>query len=364
MEPPITQRFNGRFAMHRQTFKDTLNVVEWGRFGAERCVLMPAASHLPAEFGQRVAGMIGRADAAIPLETRNYLRRDLAAATGVRGRALGDLLRERLAVPRRDLAWRQRFRLGYEEFADWEVIEQNAGPVQELIAAKVSFVLAGAHFPAAAADLRHKILPRLGREVHGETPGRSLNPFELRRRMDSQTDEGAGEGLMHMQTGGRFAPELMALMPDLWGRQTDWASTPPFPDVQEKLLDELRRPGSVNQILVDAHWEKPNAYRRPFAGIAERGFALGAARIARIAQCPVVPLVAVLGPSPRSVIYEWGDPIWPGVVDDTANDRKVIDAALDFLEQGVARYPTQYLHPIGHERHWDASQAAWVERRR
>jgi hypothetical protein len=308
--------------------------------------------------------MIGRADAAIPLETRNYLRRDLAAATGVRGRALGDLLMDLLAVQRRDLDWRQRFRVGREAIDDWELIEVNGGPVHELIGAKVSFIAAGGHFISAAGDLRHKVLPLSGREVGGAIPAWSWNPFELRRRLDAQCDEGAREGLMQLGTKGRFAPALKAEVPDAWNRRHDWTQPESFHTVQDQILAELAGPGSVSQILIDAYWEKPQAYRRPFAGMAERGFALGAARIARIAQCPVVPFVAVLGPRPRSVIYEWGDPIWPGAVDDKVNDRKVIDAALDFLEDGVARYPTQYLHPIGHDRRWDARQAAWVEGRR
>jgi len=113
-------------------------------------------------------------------------------------------------------------------------------------------------------------------------------------------------------------------------------------------------------IRVDAYWEKPGAYRRAFAGIADRGVALGAARIGRLAQCPVVPFVAVLGRHPRTVTIDWGNPIGPRAIDDKASDVETIDEALNFLEAGVARYPDQYLHPSGGDRHWDAAAARWV----
>ena len=158
---------------------------------------------------------------------------------------------------------------------------------------------------------------------------------------------------------GVRAPELKAKVPDVWARATDWETVKRFTSVQDQVLSELAKPGSASQILIDAYWEKPTAYRRPFAGIADRGFALGAARIARLAQAPIVPFVAVLGPRPRTVIYEWGDPILPRRADDSAGDRDVIDEALDFLERGVARYPTQYLHPIGSARRWDPAKGRW-----
>lgn len=342
--------------------REALNPIEWARYLADQCLVFPAATFGPAALALRAATVIGAADALLPVATSRTARRELHAA-GLRGAALDAGVRERLAWPRRDLVWRQRFRTGKEHPGDWRLIEVDPGPVRELLGAKRSFIAAGGHFTSAAADLRHLVLPMAGAAVGGALPSFSFNPFELRRRLDAHADQGAREVLMGLQTGGRNAPHLNAVVPDIWDRTSDWTSAPPFPNIQDQVLHELTTPGAVSQILIDAYWEKPGAYRRAFAGIGDRGFALGAARIARLAQCPVVPFVAVFGEAPRTVSYEWGKPIWPGPRDDKSRDALVIDAALEFLERGVAKYPTQYLHPIGYERAWNSNHQAWLQRR-
>ena len=96
--------------------------------------------------------------------------------------------------------------------------------------------------------------------------------------------------------------------------------------------------------------------------MAERGVALGAARISRLAQCPLVPYVIAYGANPRTVIIEWGDPILPPRVDDKESDRLVTDQAIAFIERGVGRYPAQYAHPVGTERHWNTKTETWERR--
>jgi lauroyl/myristoyl acyltransferase len=149
-------------------------------------------------------------------------------------------------------------------------------------------------------------------------------------------------------------------MPDVWRRDHDWKTLRDTPSVQDAMLAKLAEPGGVGIIWVDAYWEKSNAYRRPFAGIAQRGFAGGVARIARLAQCPIVPFVAVLGAERRSARIEWGAPIDPPELADRAMERRVLDLVIDWLERAVARHPTQYLHPLGRERLWDADNTRWL----
>jgi hypothetical protein len=288
------------------------------------------------------------------------MRRELVAA-GFRGRALDAAVRDRLAWTRRDLVWRQRFRRRRDHIDGWRFTEHNAGPVRELIAAGTSFIAAGGHFTMAATDLRDGLLPP-GSAVMGAVPRFSWSAGGLRRRLDSHMDEGAREGVSGLQSDGKNLPALTIEMPDIWAPDVDWAALPPSPNLQDAVLAELANPGAVTQILIDAYWEKPGAYRRPFAGHADRGFALGAARLARLAQCPLVPFVAVLGREPRTVIYDWGEPTWPGPRDARSGDSALIDRALDFIEGGIARYPTQYLHPIGHARAWSHSERAWLAR--
>lgn len=339
--------------------RETLNIVEWLRFLAERFVLIPAATWLPLPVAVAIADAIGALDALLPTETSRSARRELRVALNVSGKELERELRRKLAMPRHDILWRQRMRRGRERIGDWRLIEANAHPVHQLLAARRSFIIAGGHFVQAPGDVRHKVLPLQGRALGGAVPRWRLSPSELRRRLDAQVDQGSREGLLGIRTRGRNLMEHVAQMPDLWERHLDWAQAQPQRNIQDELLDELSRPGAVCQILIDAYWEKPGAYRRPFAGIQERGFAVGAARIARLAQCPVVPFVIVFGPERRTAVLEWGDPIGPPAIAERNSDRKVIDEALAFLERGVARYPSQYLHPIGSRRHFDSATATW-----
>ena len=54
------------------------------------------------------------------------------------------------------------------------------------------------------------------------------------------------------------------------------------PNLMPAILADLAKPRWVRAIYIDAIWDRPHAHRRPFAGMTERGFALGAARIARL----------------------------------------------------------------------------------
>ena len=73
---------------------------------------------------------------------------------------------------------------------------------------------------------------------------------------------------------------------------------------------------------IDAIWDKPRAHRRPFAGHAERGFALGTARIARLAQVPVVLGIAAWTDD-STVRVVWRPPIEPPRIDDERADVRV-----------------------------------------
>ena len=128
--------------------------------------------------------------------------------------------------------------------------------------------------------------------------------------------------------------------------------------MQDAALMLLAQPGSWMTILIDPWWEKPNAYRRSFAGLADRGFALGAARIARLAQCPIVLYVPAFRDD-GSVVIEWSDPLEPPPLDDKPSDVRVMDVLIDMLERYVARYPTQYFHPLGFERAWNVETQRW-----
>ena len=136
---------------------------------------------------------------------------------------------------------------------------------------------------------------------------------------------------------------------------------PVGPGGDSRALLESARRGDITWIAIDMPCAHPNALRRPFAGMAREGFAVGAARIARLARCPVVLCVPVRMPD-GSVRVEWGDVTWPHEGGGREADEQVTDQLLSHLERLVGEYPDHYLFPIGWDRRWDAARRAWTER--
>ncbi len=356
---PSSSMLSGRIG----PLRENVHLLEWFRFLTERWLIVPAARRLPLSVALATANAAGVVDSWIPTRASRAARAELDA-TGFTGATLERKIRERLAMTRHDLVWRERMAARLENISRWQVFQSNEAPVHALLDAKTAFIAAGGHFTQAAGDARHLVLPMKGSAVGGAVPRWRLSPFELRRRLDAQADEFSREGLMGLQRGRRRSEALPATVPDLWQRAADWRAAPAAPAVQAQRRYALATPGPGPQKQLDPDGGKPGAFRRPFAGMVDRGFAVGAARIARIAQCPLVPFVAVLSPEPRTIIIDWGDPIPASAVDDKDSDRTVISRAIDFIERGVGRYPEQYLHPIGSARRWDRSREIWVQQRR
>lgn len=329
----------------RRTLRTTIQrLPEWARYFSELYALLPAADRLPRGWALRLADGIGWAEALTPLEAGRDARREVHAATAATGARAAALAAQRLAAYRRDLVILRRLRTGREHTRDWKVTEVNAGPVHDLVARKQPVLLAGGHFMESAhLVVNTRIFPQLaGRTVSRAMPPlNSRDPAAKRERLENELVYGLSRQLIGMTDMTRHIPRV--------GEEGN---------VQDRALAQLAQPGGVVSILIDALWERPGAYRRPFAGLRERGFALGAARIARIAQVPIV-LRATVFDGPMSVRVEWCDPVQPGAPDDKASDVAVIDQLLDQLERFVGRYPSQYLHPVGFERRWNAETERW-----
>jgi lauroyl/myristoyl acyltransferase len=127
-----------------------------------------------------------------------------------------------------------------------------------------------------------------------------------------------------------------------------------------KLLNVLRGPGGVVIIATDASWptSKPGGFERPFASFASHGFALGTARMARLAQCPIVTCVPFLDEQ-GGVTLQWGEVIPAPDRKDADADLRISNLILDDMERAVGSRPGQYVQPIGHERSWDAVARCW-----
>ena len=65
--------------------------LEWVRYLSERLVVVPAADVLPRAWALRVADIVGFLDAFTP--QGGLARREIEAATGLRGREAGRLMR-------------------------------------------------------------------------------------------------------------------------------------------------------------------------------------------------------------------------------------------------------------------------------
>jgi hypothetical protein len=353
-----TRWFSERGAPLRQV----VSPLEWFRFLTERFLLVPTAAFLPVGAGLAVAEALGFIEWLSHSRASRSARAEMVAATGLTGSALTRALRRRLSASKRDLVWAERMRRGRERVSQWRVINVDDGPMRDLVAAGQPIMLCGGHFDAASRALRFTVTPADEMHVSGDIPRWKLSPHQLRRRLEERAHWGKEEGLFGLPNTTADIRSRRAIMADIWGRGTVWSEVTPARSPQDLILAALRTPGHAAMIQSDAIWEKPGAHRRPFAGMSERGFAVGAARLTRLAQCPLVPFVAVTGPDRRSVIIEWGTPIPPPLVDDKAADVRVMDEALDFIERGVGRYPYQYFHPIGTERRWDAPTERWVPR--
>ncbi len=341
--------------------RELLRVFGWLRFLADRFVIVPAARTLPLGAALWLAGAAGWLDATIPSGMSRAARREIEVCTGATGMRRLRLVARRLAGTRRDLVYHVRMNSGRERPERWTLIQENGGPISGLLSSGRPFVIASGHFLSSASTLRYKALPQANRPVSGELPRWMLSPLELRRRLTSQSAKGARHGFYRTTETADELAERAAIVPDLWAEPRNWAEAPArIPSVQDAALARLREPGATVSIYPDVHWDKPNAYHRPFAGVSDRRFAIGAARIARLASCPIVPYVAVHGPGPRTVTITWGEPIEAGDPDDKSSDIRVMDRIIDFIERQVALHPCEYLLGIGHERRWDPASERWI----
>ena len=235
----------------------------------------------------------------------------------------------------------RRLRSGREHPRNWNIVQINGERVAAIMAARRPVVLVTAHFHhAAELSVGNGLYPCIaGKSLNAPVPAWRFSPKVLRERLQNHLVFGIGPLLEGADDKQYFPP-----VGD--------------PNLMPAILADLAKPDGCVRIYIDAIWDHVHAHRRPFAGMAERGFALGAARIARLAQCPVILEICVNQPD-GSVLIEWGPYIDPPNVDDTATDAGVMDQLIDAIENAIGRYPEQYLHPIGDARRWNADTGRW-----
>ena len=245
-----------------------------------------------------------------------------------------------LGIPYKDLVMFRRAARGRERPEEWSLEQVNGEAVNALVDAGKPILVAGGHFEYSSMLALAGLHPELDAGV-------VMNPIEP-FKFD-------GAILLRRLINGTMRDLSVRLRPKSSIERLHVGQT----DVQTRLLEVLSRPNGIGMIMVDAWWSKPNAYRRPFAGKRRQPLALGAARISRLAQCPVV-VIAAERTGRKTVRLHYSDLIYPGPEDSAEGDRAMLDQMIDRLEVYVGRFRGQFAGFVGWERRWDSSTEHWI----
>jgi lauroyl/myristoyl acyltransferase len=287
----------------------------------------------------RVARLAGRVDASRFLNA--VLRQEMQTAFGLDRPSAAAVARDYASTRYTDYVIQRRIWTGREDPETWRVVEKNAVVVDQLRASGASFVVATGHFTRHASYALYTGMTIPHHIVCVTLPSRiDSSPSTLRSRLN----------LFHKAT-----------MLDLWERMSDLElATVDDHMMATSVVRRLIKPGTAVLISTDAFVETNGQilHQRPFAAWGGRSFALGTARIARTARCPVVvchPYVE----ADETVVLEWAGP-FTSDTEGVEGDIEVTDGILDELERMVGRRPTQYVYPIGGERTWEPAVERWL----
>jgi lauroyl/myristoyl acyltransferase len=226
---------------------------------------------------------------------------------------------------------------GREDVSSWRIVERNSDGVTRLRETGQSFIVATAHFERAAllAMACPRVTPGNYVQVAHAAPKRLNSPYDLRLRIQYGT--------------------MLKALSTAWRRPFEFAFVNTGQPAARMLHERLSKPGSIINIHLDAPWlQRPTgSYCRPFAGRKERSFAIGAAQLAKLCQCPLVSCV-YWRDDDGTVFIKWGSPILH--VDDEID---TMNRLIDTLEAAVGERPTQYMLDIGQERRWNATHRIW-----
>lgn len=311
------------------------------RIAALRGVLRPAADFFPRRLGLALADGI----ATILL---TFSQSGVAAfREGRRAFGLGTfaalrLARRRVARPLRDYVFMRRVARGREDPQALKLVERGCEGVRQLQAEGRSYIVATAHVARQGMFGMYSpsIAPAHRVHVGAPVPAR---PRSLEERRAALQYEASLKALLSGHVG---LVEVVYVSPE--------HQSPALP-----LVRRLRKAVTAVYIHVDAPWAWRDAektvHERPFAGDASRTFSIGAARLAKLAKCPIVTCIPI-AEDDGSIVLEWGTPIFAS--DDEA---ATMDLLLDTIETAIGKRPDQYVLPIGFARRWDARTQRWSD---
>ncbi len=243
------------------------------------------------------------------------------------------------ARPFRDFVVLKRLLYKREYLSDWTVIETNAEAVKSIKESGEPYVLAVGHFARQANVMINSASVNPGHPIYPahDVPGRNWPISNARMRAQL----GTFRAVDYLRNDLRF----VFLQDD--------------PHPARTLNALLSERGNFVGIAIDAPWEggRRGSFQRPFAGLGNRAFATGVARMARMAQCPIVSCICGLD-SHGNIILEWGDPIRI-LPHEEEREISVTNELLDRLEKAIGERPTQYVLDVGGDRRWNSSTKQW-----
>ena len=301
--------------------------------------MFAVADYLPRRASGAIAGTIAAAECTLTRRGR-ALQAEGRLVFGLSSRKSWQVARRTMLVPYLDLIDLRRISTRRDDLRTWKPEAVNDEAFRAMLTSGQPVLVAGGHFaftPLVAT--LHLTVP----EIHGTAVAAPIEPFRWR-----------GEVLLRRLTLGMIHSLAEVLRPG--AAQISYVGER---DVQGEMLEELGKPGGVGFVMIDTDWRKPKAHVRPFCGIERAYFAVGAARIARLAQAPVF-IVVPERTGMRSARVHYYGPFTPPPKDDAASDRAFTDELLDELERCVGRFRENYPRPVGWSRRWDAPSERWV----
>ena len=323
-----------RVALHVQDV-----IAECARTIAMLFVLGPAADYLPHKWARALARQMAFLAAITVMDNGRRAYTTMKRAFDVSDeRALG-LAREWLATQFCDFVALRRVARGREKPANWRIVQTNEGLLRQLRESRTPFILATGQFSreATLACFTPLVCPEgMIVAVQPEIP-LVWQPRAMRLRVQYGQ---LLDGWYHASPG--------KLEYYIIGQS------------QRSLRERVQIPGTIIYITVDAYWFADDAYRRPFAGYGSYPVTTRPAKLARLAQCPILVCVPYID-SDGKVVLEWGPIIPPPLPEDSEADARITNSLIDALECAVGLRPTQYANAIGVGRRWNASAGQWQE---
>lgn len=314
-------------------------ITGWGRYGAERLVAS-VAQRSPALIARGTARTVGFMDAILTPRSVRFIR-ELSAT-----HEFSLLTQIRLALARSQVDYleiAQLVRLSDARDAQ-SMAHKNGEEVLRHIAAGRPVLVVGVHFPFYHGVCRPMSL----------ATGQALAIGKLVPSGNWRTGIGAiTEDFCMNHVVYPAVSRLGEVMYVTWQPQDDMRTA-------RALVRKARQPGFVGVILIDAPGAEWDEFVRPFAGFESRGFPLGAVRMAALAGCAVVPLVAVPGKRGTTNLH-WGRLIGPDEVRER-DPQAVMSEMVDHLEWGVGAFRFAYGPSAGIERRWDSASGLWTSR--